>query len=305
MTVAARQDGERNPDDPSAPLPAAPRHAGTAQDGPSTAAPGVADGLRRRPVRRVRRVGRTALTLWGAAALAQVAAVGMLLQTGTSKVPTVPAVGAAPGVDVGAAPPADGLADAGQGRVVTSQPVVLGAAPPVALMIPALKINTRLLGVRKDRQGRMQVPGDPQRAAWYSQGPAPGDPGPAVLVGHVDSYTGPGIFVGLGSLHKGDKIYVRRSDGTTAAFRVSAVDMYAKRNFPTELVYRGDGTPSLRLITCGGTFDHKAKSYLQNIVVFAAAEPAAPTTSAPAAPTAPTQRLAATTTAATAAGRHS
>lgn len=107
------------------------------------------------------------------------------------------------------------------------------------------------------------------RAGWYSQGPAPGDDGPAVLVGHVDSYRGPGIFARLDRLALGDLVDVRRADGSVAAFVVTSVETFAKRDFPTERVYVGDGTPSLRLVTCGGEFDANAKSYLSNVIAFA------------------------------------
>jgi len=148
-------------------------------------------------------------------------------------------------------------------------------SPPVSLRVPALGIDTKLLGLRKDRSGVLQVPEDAQRAGWYSQGPAPGASGAAVIVGHVDSYEGPGIFVGLSTLKGGAEIDIRRSDGTTARFVVQSVESYSKTDFPTQQVYRSDGSPSLRLITCGGSFDRQAKSYEENVVVFATPEAAA------------------------------
>jgi hypothetical protein len=68
----------------------------------------------------------------------------------------------------------------------------------------------------------------------------------------------------------GQLISIRRSDGSLGVFEVQSVESFAKRDFPTERVYKGDGTPSLRLVTCGGEFDRNAKSYLSNVVVFAA-----------------------------------
>jgi LPXTG-site transpeptidase (sortase) family protein len=145
-----------------------------------------------------------------------------------------------------------------------------GAAAPVRIGIPRLGVTSTLVGLRKDRAGRLQVPTDYARAGWYSQGPAPGDRGPAVIAGHVDSFRGPAVFARLGSLRKGDRIAVRRADGTLRTYAVTLVRTYAKRDFPTELVYRGDGRESLRLITCGGDFDRRSKSYRSNVVVFAA-----------------------------------
>ena len=164
---------------------------------------------------------------------------------------------------------ADVQADRGVGPRIPVAAVVPEVAPPVSLRIPTLDIDTRLSGLRKNRDGSLQVPDDAKRAGWYSQGPAPGDDGPAVIVGHVDSFRGPGVFARVGSLVRGDPVDVRRADGSFAAFVVERVETFAKRDFPTEQVYRGDGTPSLRLITCGGEFDASAKSYLSNVIVFA------------------------------------
>lgn len=171
---------------------------------------------------------------------------------------------------------ADIAADRGAGPVVAARAVERRVAPPVVLDIPALEVRERLIGLRKQRNGLLQVPADPQRAGWYSEGAAPGDPGPAVLVGHVDSYRGPGVFAGLKRMRKGDLVHVRRADGTRASFRVTLVRTYAKRSFPTKLVYVGDGRPSLRLITCGGAFDEASGHYLSNTVVFAALVPPRP-----------------------------
>ena len=164
---------------------------------------------------------------------------------------------------------ADLRADQGFGTTIPVGVVASAASPPVALTIPALEIDTRLSGLRKNLDGSLQVPADPLRAGWYSQGPAPGDDGPAVIVGHVDSRLGPGIFAQLDTLTVGDQIDIRRADGSVVTFVVQSMETVAKRDFPTEAVYIGDGTTSLRLITCGGQFDAKARSYLSNVIVFA------------------------------------
>lgn len=168
---------------------------------------------------------------------------------------------------------ADAAADSGRGPAVVVPAVASRVAPPVTLGIPKLKLTNRLIGLRKNRDGTLQVPADPARAGWYSEGPAPGDAGPAVIVGHVDDYRGPAVFAKIKSLRKNDVIRIRRADGTLVAFRVQLVRTYAKRNFPTKLVYAGDRRPSLRLITCGGPFDPVTKHYLSNTVVFASLVP--------------------------------
>lgn len=168
----------------------------------------------------------------------------------------------------------DVQADRGVGPVVPTAVVVRAAAPPVSLVVPRLRLDTRLIGLRKDAAGRLAVPPDPQQAGWYSQGPAPGDRGPAVITGHVDSYRGPGVFFELRTMKTGDAIGVRRADGTRVDYTVTKVATYPKRKFPTAEVY-GGSTPGLRLITCGGTFDRRARSYLSNIVVYASPQAAA------------------------------
>ena len=105
-----------------------------------------------------------------------------------------------------------------------------------------------------------------------------------MLIGHVDSKNGPGIFYKLPQLKKGDVVMVTRSDRSVARFRVQLVKRYPKRSFPTALVYQGDGKASLRLVTCGGEFDRSTGHYLDNTIVFAAPLPSAGPKAAPAQP---------------------
>jgi Sortase domain len=144
-------------------------------------------------------------------------------------------------------------------------------ARPVELIVPAIGIRTRLVHLGLTSSGALQVPATVHVAGWYDHGPRPGEPGPAIIAGHVDSVSGPGIFYQLASLRPGDRAYVRRSDGTLVVFRVTAVRMYQKSRFPTTVVYGPAYGPQLRLITCGGTFDYARRSYLSNVVVYAVA----------------------------------
>jgi len=142
-------------------------------------------------------------------------------------------------------------------------------ALPVALIIPAIGVQTRLVHLGLTAAGALQVPSSTAVAGWYTGSSRPGAIGPAVIAGHIDSYTGPGIFFRLSQLRPGDRVYVRRADGTIALFRVTAVRSYAKDHFPTQAVYGPTPDAELRLITCGGTFDPKLSSYLSNTVVYA------------------------------------
>jgi sortase (surface protein transpeptidase) len=136
--------------------------------------------------------------------------------------------------------------------------------------VPAAGIDARGVGtLGLDDHGALQAPATPDDVGWYDEGAAPGDPGTAVLVGHVDSWRGPGVFWHLRDLRPGDAVDVPRSDGSVAHFTVDAVETVAKDAFPSEEVYAPTAGPSLRLITCGGPFDRSVRSYEDNVVVYA------------------------------------
>lgn len=107
-------------------------------------------------------------------------------------------------------------------------------------------------------------------AGWYKFSPTPGARGPAVVLGHIDSAAyGPGVFFNLGRLIPGDEVDVTRADGLVAVFRVDRVAEYPKTSFPSSLVYGSTDYAALRLVTCGGKFDSRSRSYLDNIVAYA------------------------------------
>jgi hypothetical protein len=156
------------------------------------------------------------------------------------------------------------------------QPMTITAAPPVALQIPAIGVRTRLVQLGITRQGTLQVPSSPSVAGWYTGSPRPGEIGSSIIVGHIDSYLGPGVFYRLRELHPGDRIYVRQADGRSKVFEVTAVHQYPKAQFPAAAVYGPVPDAELRLITCGGTFDYLTRSYLSNIVVYSTEASAMP-----------------------------
>jgi hypothetical protein len=140
---------------------------------------------------------------------------------------------------------------------------------PVALTIPSIGVQTSLVDLGLTAAGALQVPSSAAVAGWYTGSPRPGAVGSAVIAGHIDSRAGPGVFFRLSSLRPGDRVYVRRADGTLAVFLVTSVRQYAKDSFPTSAVYGPAPDAELRLITCGGTFDPELRSYLSNTVVYA------------------------------------
>jgi hypothetical protein len=146
-------------------------------------------------------------------------------------------------------------------------------ARPVSLIIPVIGVKTQLIELGLTADGALQVPTTTTVAGWYTGSPRPGGIGPAIIEGHVDSLTGPGVFYRLSELQPGDRIYVRRADGTTVEFRVTAAQTYLKAYFPTAAVYGPTPDPELRLITCGGTFDYATGHYLSNTIIYATESP--------------------------------
>ena len=150
-----------------------------------------------------------------------------------------------------------------------AQPGSAQVSLPVALTIPSIGVQTSLVHLGLTASGALQVPQSTAVAGWYTGSPRPGAVGSAVIAGHIDSRAGPGVFFRLSSLRAGDLVYVRRADSTLAVFRVTVVRQFPKDSFPTSAVYGPTPDSELRLITCGGTFDYQAGSYLSNTVVYA------------------------------------
>ena len=141
---------------------------------------------------------------------------------------------------------------------------------PVRVEVPAIGVDASdLEPLGRGSDGEMVPPVDFDKAGYYVDGPAAGDPGPAVIAAHVDDRSGPKVFFRLRELTPGDEVRVTRSDGRLVVFRVDAVEQYPKGAFPTAAVYGPQPGSSLRLITCGGSFDRSVRSYRDNIVVYA------------------------------------
>ena len=154
-----------------------------------------------------------------------------------------------------------------------SGPVPLGASRPVTISIPSIGVRSRVVSIGLAPDGTLAVPQpgpDLDKAAWFQNSPTPGQPGPAIIEGHVDSASGPSIFLDLGRLRPGNVIHVTRADGIRVTFTVNAIRDYKKATFPTEVVYGAKdlSVPQLRLITCSD-FDTTIRHHTGNAVVFA------------------------------------
>jgi sortase (surface protein transpeptidase) len=159
--------------------------------------------------------------------------------------------------------------------LVSSNPTALAPAPaaaattspPVSVSIPAIGVTSSLQPLGLANDGTLQSPSQWQRAGWYADGVRPGDPGPAVIAGHVDSVSGPAVFFRLKELRPGDTATVKQQNGHLLTFVVDTVQEYPKDKFPTAAVYGPTALQVLRLITCTGDFDRAAHSYVDNLVV--------------------------------------
>jgi LPXTG-site transpeptidase (sortase) family protein len=149
--------------------------------------------------------------------------------------------------------------------------VGLAKSVPVSLSIPSIGAKSTLVPLGLNADQTVQVPpvSTPMQAGWYDNGPTPGEVGPAVLLGHVDGDKQAGIFFRLHELKAGDEVDITRQDHSVVTFRVTRSTKVSKSTFPTSDVYGDTSDPELRLITCGGSFNSAAHSYVDSIIVYA------------------------------------
>lgn len=149
---------------------------------------------------------------------------------------------------------------------------ILKKSQPVSLSVPAIGVSSSLINLGLNADHTVQVPplSRDSKAGWFTGSPTPGQLGPSIILGHIDSAAyGPGVFFKLGALRPGNMIAVTRADHKVAVFRVDRVVSYPKNSFPTYQVYGNTNNAQLRLITCGGKFDFSTHNYLDNIVAYA------------------------------------
>jgi sortase (surface protein transpeptidase) len=201
---------------------------------------------------------RLALT-WGTCAVVAAAGITILAAAPRRIPPSLPPPAAAAPLSpaVAAAPPrANGQPPAP--RVV-----------PAWLAIPAIGVSAPVAPEGLDAAGALMLPplSAGNLAGWYSGGPAPGQDGPAVIAGHVDSAAaGPLVFWRLRDLRPGDRIEVFPGP---LVFTVTSIVQVPKGAFPTRAVYGPTPGPALRLVTCGGPFDTATGHYTDNVIAFA------------------------------------
>jgi sortase (surface protein transpeptidase) len=140
---------------------------------------------------------------------------------------------------------------------------------PVRIVIPSIAVNAPIVPLGLNRDQTMQVPRTRWDAGWFTPGPEPGEVGPAVIVGHLATVSGPGVFARLSELRRGRLIKVRLRGGSTVTFVTRSMIRVAKSSFPTRRVYGRTPQPTLRLITCAGKFNPVTGHHTDNYIVFA------------------------------------
>lgn len=139
---------------------------------------------------------------------------------------------------------------------------------PGRILIEAVGVSADIESIGLAADGTLALPSDTDTVGWFAGSSQPGDIGPAVMVGHVDSLDGLAVFGRLAGLEVGDRVTVDNADGITVSFVVSSVTRYPKESFPTDAVYGPTPDAELRLITCGGNYDQD-EGYSDNVVVLA------------------------------------
>ncbi|WP_028801400.1 class F sortase [Streptomyces sp. 142MFCol3.1] len=177
---------------------------------------------------------------------------------------------------IGSHDPSAGASRGPHGSAALSPSVVAKAgkhlprSAPTRLIIPKISVDAPFTALSIGPSGRLEPPpaDDVNLVGWHAAGVSPGEPGTAIIAGHVDTKTSAAVFVGLGELEEGDHFEVERADGRTARFVVDSSETFEKDDFP-DSVYADTPQAQVRLITCAGSYDHAAEDYTENLVVFA------------------------------------
>ncbi|UYQ60827.1 class F sortase [Streptomyces peucetius] len=168
--------------------------------------------------------------------------------------------------------PVAGPADASKPSKPSAPPdPALPRSAPTRLVIPQIGVDAPFTDLAIGPSGALDAPpaDDVNLVGWFAAGVSPGERGTSIIAGHVDTVTSPAVFAELSELEPGHRFHVRRKDGTTATFVVDSLESFHKGAFPNERVYADTPDAQVRLITCSGSYDRKAKDYTENLVVFA------------------------------------
>ncbi len=194
---------------------------------------------------------------WAAIVAGLALAVGFALWLTAERERTTRAGGA-----TGATAPAPKKPDAGPERVA--------AAPSrPRLEIPSIDVAAHAVELGLNRDRSLEVPKDYDEVGLWKRGAEPGERGPAVIAGHVDSKSAPAVFYRLRRLRRGARVRWEGESGVTERFVVTRIEEHPKAEFPTAKVYKDTRRAELRLITCSGPADASRRRSRNNLIVFA------------------------------------
>lgn len=140
---------------------------------------------------------------------------------------------------------------------------------PSRVVIPSLAIDGNVVATGVNDRAELDVPADARTLVWYQYGPSPGQPGSAVIAGHLDWKGVLGIFHQLAATPVGERITVGYDDGSERTFTVTSVELVDKPAVAVDGTFARDGASVLRLVTCGGEFNDEVNSYYSNVIVTA------------------------------------
>ena len=141
---------------------------------------------------------------------------------------------------------------------------------PRILSIPKLNIKARITSVGVGKDGSIGTPNNVFDTAWYNGSALPGQPGAALIDGHISSWTSQGVFYHLNNLHTGDMVSVELGGGQTVSYEVVRTQVYADDAVDMQqlLSSADDSRPGLNLISCYGSVTAGTNEFNQRLVVF-------------------------------------
>lgn len=144
------------------------------------------------------------------------------------------------------------------------------ATQPKYISLPTIHAQGYLQWVGIDQHKAIAVPNNIHMAGWYVDSQPPGEKGLSIIAGHVDGRKMDGIFKDLDKLQSNDEFRVTFGDDSTKTFVVQEVVRVPAAEAASTLFSQEPSIiGQLNLITCGGTFDQKTRSYQDRVIVIA------------------------------------
>jgi LPXTG-site transpeptidase (sortase) family protein len=141
---------------------------------------------------------------------------------------------------------------------------------PTRLRVPSIGVDAQVESIGQKSDGSMGTPSSFERAAWYKLGSKPGEPGNAVIDGHVNNaLTSAGVFEHLPKVSIGDIVEVSDEAGHKITYRVREINEYAPNDAPLKSIFATSGPSQVVLITCDGEWDPSAHQFNKRLVVVA------------------------------------